>query len=48
MADEYEILRYQLDITDVEAKAQRILELQEQIATARQGGADQRAGEPAQ
>ncbi|MFH1749111.1 MAG: hypothetical protein ABIG44_18930, partial [Planctomycetota bacterium] len=38
MADEHEILKYQLDITDVESKAQRILELQQQIATARAAG----------
>lgn len=38
MADEHEILKYSFDITDVEAKAQRILELQQQIATAKGKG----------
>jgi hypothetical protein len=40
MADRGEVLRYELDISDVEAKAKRVQELTEQIARGRTGGKD--------
>ncbi len=40
MAEEKEILKYELDITDVESKTARLVQLQEQIKEKRGKGED--------